>query len=223
MKERGILFSAPMVRALLNGSKTQTRRIVKLPHANPLGQWEPTSIGGPKGGRTSKGETIPEQSAIWHTRTGDCIVCPYGKPGDRLWVRETFAYCQLGSDMDGDYHSSSIPASKYERDCPSLNSFHIAYRADDDGEDIIGSWTPSIHMPRWASRITLEVISVRVERLNDISDTECVREGITAAECTEAKGWKNAYRKLWESINGAGSWDLNPWVWVIEFRAQEKP
>lgn len=84
-KERPILFSRKMVRALLAGRKTQTRCAVKLPHNNPLGEWQATTIGGPNGGRTKDGQTILEQGAIWHTRTGDTLVCPHGEPGDRLW------------------------------------------------------------------------------------------------------------------------------------------
>ena len=80
---------------------------------------------------------------------------------------------------------------------------------------------PSIHMPRWASRVTLEVTSVWVERLQDISDTDCVREGVTPAECTDCDGWVNAYSVLWESINGPGSWEANPWVWVVTFKRVE--
>lgn len=84
MKERPIIFSAPMVRALLSGEKTQTRRVVKLPHSNPLGQWETLLWGGQDGGRTKDGDTMPAQMAIGHSRTGDILLCPYGQPGDRL-------------------------------------------------------------------------------------------------------------------------------------------
>lgn len=83
MRERPILFSGPMVRAILAGQKTQTRRAVKLPHNNPLGTWESTEVGGPHGGATSTGHTIPAQQGIWHTRTGDTLLCPHGQPSDR--------------------------------------------------------------------------------------------------------------------------------------------
>lgn len=200
--ERPILMSAPMVRALQAGTKTQTRRIVKLPHMNPLGKWEPSTFGGPNGGRTREGLTVPLQACIWHTRTGDSIACPHGQPGDRLWVRETW------HTVDGE---------------------HAFYRADYQ-HDPIGdrqhgvTWRPSIHMPRWASRITLEITEVRVQRLQEISADDAYNEGTAewAAETVRnGNKWPNivrAYHGLWESINGPGSWDANPWVWAISFR-----
>lgn len=196
MKERPILFNGAMVRAVLDGSKTQTRRIVKLPHENPLGQWEPSTVGGPEGGQTTSGATIPRQASIWHTRTGDNLMCPYGQPGDQLWVRESYA----------------------DAGC------RLTYRADlDDGAHCkVQKWTPSIHMFRADSRILLEIVSVRVERLSEISETNALAEGITYSQLPEnpqddqrARTW---YRGLWEQINGAGSWSANPWVWVVEFR-----
>lgn len=215
MKERPILFSAPMVRAILDGTKTQTRRIVKLPHQNPLGQWEPTTIGGPNGGRTAAGVTIHEQGAIWHTRTGDVLLCQYGQPHDRLWVRETW----LGwwNTADGSLsHVAAFKADGYELE---------------RGE----RWMPSIHMPRKASRILLEVTGVRVERLQDISEADAIAEGIersveypTLWKRGPLHGDQNtmkvtnfpklAYRSIWEQINGHESWAANPWVWVVEFR-----
>lgn len=190
MKERPILFNGPMVRALLDGSKTQTRRIAKLPHQNPLGVWESFDWGGPNGGRTAQGETVPAQKAIAHTRTGEIICCPYGQPGDRVWVRETW---QRAGGNTGYWHRATDDKA-------------------DDGNSPVSSWRPSIHMPRAASRITLEIVSVRVERLQDISHSDAMAEGMA---------WDDAvfdYRTLWESINGPGSWDANPWVWVVEFK-----
>lgn len=128
MKEKPILFSGPMVRALLDGRKTQTRRAVKLPHNNPLGEWEPIVIGGPDGGRTAAGETLPLQGGIWHTRTGDSLMSPYGQPGDRLWVRETHAIvprtAYARSDgvsqvlRPGDDHDAAIFREGWERSKP---------------------------------------------------------------------------------------------------------
>lgn len=170
VKERPILFSAPMIRALLAGTKTQTRRMLNERH-------------------------------LWHfiEGQGDLGICPYGAPGDRLWVRET--HMDLGA-------------------C-------YLYRADGNAEQeraLVAPgqrWRPAIHMPRAASRITLEVTGVRVERLQEISDSDAFAEGIQ--QCSDeglpsdgtARG---TYRALWESINGPGSWDANPWVWVVEFR-----
>ena len=178
MTERGILFNGTMVRALLDGSKTQTRRVVK---PQPY-----------EGGR-------PEHWSISELSQ----FCPYGQPGDRLWVRETFAY--LGTNKRGPH----------------------AYCADtDDGERIRvdAPWKPSIHMPRAASRILLEIVSVRVERLNEISEGDAQAEGwqyrpdVSDDPDVHTDAARDWYSDLWEQINGAGSWDTNPWVWVIEFK-----
>lgn len=238
MKERPILFSGDMVRALLDGRKTQTRRIVKLPHNNPLGQWEPTSIGGPNGGRTAAGDTVPLQGAIWHTRTGDSLMCPYGQPGDRLYVRETWAAYwgppALGARVVTDAAVRQSDGSIAH--ASAAEPLSVRYAADMDGEAPFGrKWKPSIHMPRWASRITLEVTGVRVERLQDISENDAVAEGIR--QHGEKCGWVNEcqlsdgkrhfdssaygmYRQLWDDLNAARGygWDANPWVWMIEFR-----
>lgn len=203
MKERPILFSAPMVRALLAGTKTQTRRVVKV-------QPEPGFIGnyGP-GNPFIRGER------------GD-IRCPYGQPGDRLWVRETWQ----GPLLDSEEHEA-----QFSEDGPDAfkKPGFCAYRATDtldaidaDGKDL--GWRPSIHMPRWASRILLEIVSVRIERLQDISDADAKAEGVALppSTCTMYDGiWRDGYRNLWQFINGQGSWDANPWVWVIEFKRIE--
>ncbi len=180
MKERPILFSGPMVRAILSGAKTQTRRIFK-------------------GTTEHKGRYNPEYVRVHQHAEGWAQICPYGKPGDRLWVKETFsAHGALGADG------------------------RIVYRADVPGEREPHGlhWKPSIFMPRVASRITLEIESVRVERLQDISADDCLAEGITAdqAQLGSDASWRAAYCRLWESINGAGSWKLNPYVWAITFR-----
>lgn len=210
-----------MVRALLNGSKTQTRRAVKLPHQNPLGEWKPTIFGGLNGGCLADGSTVPEQGAIWHTRTGDCLVSPYGQPGDRLWVREngwerperTPKMMREGADTWEPYYFDANGLSW--QDSAEFKEWGFKRR-------------PSIHMPRWASRITLEIVSVRVERLQDISEADAEAEGwqirpeVSSDPEVHADAARDWYMDLWEEINGAGSWDLNPWVWVIEFK-QVKP
>ncbi|QUN29515.1 hypothetical protein KB879_06085 [Cupriavidus sp. KK10] len=225
MKERPILFSGAMVRAILAGQKTQTRRAVKLPHSNPLGAWEPTTFGGPNGGRTADGRTIPLQGGIWHTRTGDSPASPYGQPGDRLWVRETWQH-------------SNHPLGPYDSDC--LAFYRADYLDDPLGPDLEHSadgirrqWRPSIHMPRSACRLVLEITGVRVERLHDISEADAKAEGITprevrqmwlfgasAEECaaTYRRAAVEPFHELWEQINGADAWNANPWVWVVEFR-----
>ena len=233
MKERPILFSAPMVRALLAGTKTQTRRVVK-PQPAPNRPHD----GGTRWAYDihKDGLHVPVGS-VGHLsvkeKTG--LKCP-GQPGDRLWVRETFQY--RGASYDGEgledsewfrcYGEGGAP-DNWDPMYPAgwKPSRHMSVRAmtePADQEDGVTSWItkkiPSIHMPRWASRITLEVTSVRVERLQDISEADAAAEGVhTDPDCPAY----DAYQALWEQINGKGSWDANPWVWVIDFRraAQE--
>ena len=184
MKERPILFSAPMVRALLAGTKTQTRRIVK---ARDL-EWMDVH----------QGLREPDNAER----------CPYGQPGDRLWVRETFARIdgQTRPWIETDYQAT--------------------YTHGDRLGDTLGikkRWTPSIHMPRHASRITLEITRVRVERLRACNEVDAIAEGAPWAACgaPQEGSHKAGFAQLWEQINGHGSWEANPWVWVIEFKAIE--
>jgi hypothetical protein len=199
MKERPILFSAPMVRALLDGSKTQTRRVVKPQPSILAGEllcWKDNAL------------TDDQMAAL----------CPYGKPGDRLWVRESWH--QRGKFV------FALPDSDKRS---WLGTREIAYSADAKRPGHDWRSRPSIHMPRWASRITLEITGVRVERLRDISPEDCWAEGIqemrdAGDENGELRGSvKQDYQALWESINGPGSWDANPWVWVVEFKRLEQP
>ena len=235
MKDHPILMSAPMVRAILAGTKTQTRRIVKLPHQNPLGQWAPVSWGGPNGGRTAHGETVLEQILIGHSRTGEILGCPYGQPGDRLWVREAWSHDAESLDQ----------CRASAEDAMGGGAYGPYYRATEVAPDTL-SWKPSIHMPRWASRITLLITSVRVERLQDISEADAMTEGIERLpDPVIDGGWSgpnrftlkgmgsgayaglvswNAptatelYQRLWAEINGPESWDANPWVWAVAFK-----
>ena len=180
-KERPILFSGPMVRAILEGRKTQTRRVVKF---DPC----PSSYA-----------MVSHYDGLGNVvlTDGSYLRCPYGQPGDRLWVRETWAHRRW---MLGD--ASPDPTT--------------VYRADSDDLRGCDRWRPSIHMPRWASRITLEVVSVRVERLQDISEEDAMAEGVALAE--NYRGRLAHFAGLWEQINDLGSWNANPWVWVVEFR-----
>lgn len=187
MKERPILFSGAMVRALLDGRKTQTRRVVKL---NDAGR-------------------VKRAGKQWHI--DDPAVasgCPYGVPGDRLWVRETWSHAKaLSSELfyratDGEQCSGrQLPLSYIEREA---------------------RWRPSIHMPRWASRITLEVTGVRVERLQDITADDARAEGVFTPEAHYAQNGPTApisnFAGLWADINGWDSWNANPWVWCVSFR-----
>lgn len=215
MTERPILFSAPMVRAILAGTKTQTRRVVKPQptHFNPVGIPRLARPEGP--------------NAV--------ITCPYGQPGDRLWVRETF-FCNDAFYPDGvdencrwrevDGKRVAIPLE--EQRAEMLEEMY--YRADGE-PDFYGAegptpWRPSIHMPRWASRISLEITSVRVERLQAISDADLECEGLqeTIDAGIDHDGYpRDAWRALWSSINGADSWAADPWVWVVEFRRVQSP
>lgn len=178
-----------MVRAILDGRKTQTRRVVKkIPCA--CGVWDPTETPA----IDERGHYMEGHSGVWWCECclSDPIKCPYGKPGDRLWVRETWGRLDINGTVE--------------------------YRADENPKSV-GVWRPSIHMPRWASRITLEITGIRVERLQDISEDDARAEGVTAIPLPGGKRCYVAeFSNLWESINGDGSWNLNPWVWVVEFR-----
>ncbi len=187
-----MIFNAEMVRALLDGRKTQTRRPVKFPVLDK-------NLGCELAGNELAGELS----------AGNYLNSAFGKPGDRIWVRETWA--------------------RYNID---QNSHDIAYRATTPADwPEEGRWRPSIHMPRWASRILLEITDVRVERLNAISQENAQAEGM------ELTGWRPTYSdpdsggevmtpydnfaELWSSIYGDESWKANPWVWVIEFKRVE--
>ena len=203
MKSRPILFSGPMVRALLDGSKTQTRRILK-------------------GSTEFKGSYNPDYLHVHKNAPGWSDICPYGKPGDQLWVRETWGARFSHADFGGvalHWNDLRGPLKKYR------THQNLALYAMSANGQYCGGWIPSIHMPRWASRITLEITGVRVERLHEISDADAMAEGMESYALNgkpSVTGKLNLpseyYRYLWESINGPGSWDANPWVWVIEFR-----
>lgn len=203
MKERGMIFNGEMVRAILDGRKTQTRRPIKWK------QTRFTEIGEREdGSKWPWSEDAEHACDFWHP-------CPFGAVGDRIWVRETW--------------------NKY--------GGLLTYRADHDWIDDMrketvctAKWVPSIHMPRWASRILLEITDVRVERLNAISEEDAEAEGIDlevlydSQDCYDCIADHNmtgrptvtgAFKYLWESIYGAESWQANPWVWVIEFKRVE--
>lgn len=193
-KERPILFSAPMVRALLAGSKTQTRRVVKQECPDEVDGCCWVDIDGVH----QFAWTIGEDQDI-HPSAAQ-FSCPYGQPGDRLWVREAWAY-----------GIHALNSRNAEREGPWV------YRADAAAEQgrLGDCWRPSIHMRREASRITLEVTDVRVERLQDISEADAQAEGVYTDPACPAY---DAYAQLWDEINGAGSWAANPWVWAVSFR-----
>ncbi|OSB61579.1 morphogenetic protein [Klebsiella pneumoniae] len=188
MKERGMIFNGEMVRAILDGRKTQTRRPVKFPvHDKNLG----CELAG--------NELAGELSA------GNYLNSAFGKPGDRIWVRETWA--EAGASAP----DLKLYRANYPEHVPSI------YENVPPAEEI--RWTPSIHMPRWASRILLEITDVRVERLRSMSQDDARAEGVIAASGPMEAGL--AFRELWDSIYGEESWKANPWVWVIEFKRVE--
>lgn len=181
MKERPILFSGPMVRAILEGRKTQTRRVVKL---NASGRAF-------RAGRN------------WHLGDPECVkACPYGQPGDRLWVRETW---RLHDDEE-----SGVVTLKYRAD--DAHRFLPGGVFIDPGW-AYGGWKPSIHMPRWACRIVLEITGVRVERLQHMDGEDARAEGVS---------FHADFRELWDSLASPGArWNDNPCVWVVEFKRAE--
>ena len=197
MKERPILFSAPMVRAMLDGSKTQTRRVVKFDDSR--GRWDAHGY-----------YAVTDYTIVkvpWTEQTiRQVIPCKFGDRGDHLWVRETWA---------APHAFDHLPP----RLIPSGTRFH--YRASEDAGGLL--WRPSIHMPRFASRISLEITGVRVERLQDISEADCRAEGCSGGHGS-IPGYGYAatplehYHWLWNSINGQGAWESRPWIWAIEFR-----
>lgn len=217
MKERPILFSSPMVRAILDGRKTQTRRVVK-PQPQVEGRIFRWAGPRPKA-KVSTGAVFINDPSMEHENPIISAFCPFGKPGDRLWVRETWAAVHFSIDPEtgfaDDWHGShDIPPGD------GGGYWSKLYAADShptDKEDRGFAWRPSIHMPRWASRITLEVTGVRVERLCDISESDAVAEGVIEWMLGPSSPSED-FRKLWETINGLGSWDANPWVWAISFR-----
>lgn len=203
MTERGMIFNSEMVRAILDGRKTQTRRPVKFPvHDKNLG----CELAG--------NELAGELSA------GNYLNSAFGKPGDRIWVRETFQGPLFDYDLMDSYCKDPTPFEKpefcvYKADGVPAPEF---YDADDE---LHCSWRPSIHMPRWASRILLEITDVRVERLKSISDGDAIREGCSTADMKSGDCVADVFARLWASIYGDESWNSNPWVWVIEFKRVE--
>lgn len=227
MRERPILFSAPMVRAILAGTKTQTRRVI----ANRSRAFSNTIM-------------VDEGDGWWPHASDDCeshicydgnerpIACPYGRAGDQRWVRETSRCIALSElppknlgRIDIEYKAGGSRSIDY-----ALHERPRWYPSRDSNADGSPRWQPAIHMPRWASRITLKVTGVRVERLQAISEADAMAEGIykplgsqfwhadPSANILPGNTPQWAYRNLWESIHGHGSWGANPFVWCITFR-----
>lgn len=234
-KERPILFSGPMVRAILDGSKTQTRRVVKNSYFDLVDGYDRVDSG------YWRSWVDPGSGAL----ASHDVKCPYGVEGHLLWVRETWA----------DVNSESGPSIMYraDNDMRTWQDFSTSFGPDYGAgpsmdydsypgdytmwwSDLMNGepdhkWKPSIHMYRWASRITLEINSIGIERLNDISHDDCLSEGVSGSRRTKEDGQqllpagnsmaRQRFCNLWESINGEGSWSLNPWVWVVKFHRVE--
>lgn len=237
IKERPILFSAPMVNIIIQGRKTQTRRrIADFQQIEENDDKEHVKKY-PNMRFMAGGQKDPRYGFLFFASTAEKIAteylpshCPYGKPGDRLWVRETHAYIWPSEQEPEDIKECRI---EYRAD---TNGYCLPGQWPDDmrDDDDCPKWKPSIHMPRWASRINLEITNIRVERLQDISKEDAVSEGIQ--ELPSRRGYYDpiapstislghyytdprcAFSVLWESINGDDSWTKNPWVWVIEFK-----
>lgn len=209
MKETGLMFKAPLVRAILNGQKTQTRRIAMTELT--MGR---DSLLEPHRGRKHAGVyLLPE-----HAKEA-VVLCPYGKPGDRIYVRETWAEIPRPLPLTDE----SLPMRKDDR--------IIVYKEDPDWDGARSflaadgcirwakpaRWSPSIHMPKHAARIWLEVTDVRVERLQSISEEDAKAEGVDAAKYLGLdRAYARAFSELWETTGG--DWAANPWVWVIDFK-----
>jgi len=209
MKEIGMMFKAPLVRAILSGQKTQTRRVAKDVRHPDLGNWY------------TPGALVIEDEPqhVIHR------ACPLGQPGDRIYVRETVRSCRA-------YEVQGYPPSDW-------GNKPIWFDADGTPPGAATAWatkaTPAIHMPKWAARIWLEITDTRLERLQEISNADAQAEGCYHEDpcdhirqsCTDigcpGPDYRIGYRKLWEQLNGADSWTKNPWVWVIDFKHIQLP
>jgi hypothetical protein len=200
MRERPILFNGAMVRAILEGRKTVTRRPVK---GLPL-DWLQAGF-------------TPD-----FTARGENALCPYGQPGDRLWVRETWAEADRpdGTPVVAYAAGGCTAVGRDGARGPDMLLRNFAWVETPH----VDRWRPSIHMPRWACRLVLEITDVRVERLQAISDADCWAEGAAVQASPDSKAYlspRGAFHALWGSTGG--DWDSNPWVWVISFRPVDAP
>ncbi|HBQ6986557.1 morphogenetic protein [Klebsiella pneumoniae] len=228
MTERGMIFNAEMVRAILAGRKTQTRRIM-APQPEPCprgGHWWPSNVFKTM---LHVEDEMQNGKGCWGGLVGDA--CPFGDVGDRIWVRETFQGPLFNYEQMDEYLEDSSKFEKPEFCQYAADGGHRPEYQDAD-DNLRHGWRPSIHMPRWASRILLEITNVRVERLNSMHDVDAMREGIqNLTTClhsdfgipgvVNAQHPVRAFQLLWESIYGIDSWHANPWVWVIEFKRVE--
>jgi hypothetical protein len=242
MKEHPIIFSGPMVQAILDGRKSVTRRVIKPQPPSWITHGRYRCFGAT--------DDLPWELCSDEGASAGFVRCPYGKPGDRLWVRETWAIAywegaeyqvDYGTGIEHDAWPVSYDGSLAELAQNPPPDWHIVYRAEcaTSAEIETFKWRPSIHMPRWASRITLEVIGIRVERVQDITEPDAIAEGVGYGYQMNA-GWPDyghiedgictltqdtavmSFATLWDSINAKRgySWDSDPWVWVVEFELE---
>ena len=222
VKFRPMLFSTPMVKALLNGSKTQTRRIVKSRHESGLFQVV----------KNREGTILSIESLDWDERNCEKYILPIANVGDIIWVKETVKRIKYGAYWDNDSITTPDYECKYIADDSSIYYHWLMEKSAFNSKKVV----PSIFMRKYESRIWLKVMDVRVERLNDISESDAIGEGVVefTKDGTVMKygleGWDwsdmprtaiEGYKRLWESINGVGSWELNPWVFVYDFEVLE--
>ncbi|HEL4802974.1 TPA: hypothetical protein UOK37_004667 [Klebsiella pneumoniae] len=224
MTERGMIFNAEMVRAILDGRKTQTRRIMKIqPEHSGFGL---RRVIDSKNGSDDGKYFWSLSDACGLKIRSKSFTCPFGSVGDRIWVREAFRVHSRATEVATLVYKASERNSWTEQ----TNRVPVSVC---NKPAMPEKWTPSLHMPRWASRLLLEITDVRVERLNAISEEDARAEGIIDGGCLncgepEPCGCANpepdatdAFAYLWQSIYGSDSWNANPWVWVIEFKRVE--
>lgn len=229
MKERPILFSGEMVRAILAGRKTQTRRVVKPQPsdtflASDVGMYHPTFI-------DKDGEQYPGPVRFGAADENEDFPFPYGIIGSHLWVRETWKpHCE--GEISPEFPLGTCIKYRADGTCIKPENWTTEQGQWCEAQEESKNWKPSIFMPRYASRITLEIVAVRVERLQEINEADARAEGVEPgilcndgmlatpmdAEEESRATCRDSYEFLWDCINGAGSWALNPWVWVIELK-----
>lgn len=240
MDTRPIIFSAPMVNAIIAGRKTQTRRIInRVGNIGLVTEFKRTDTPG-------YDYCFRDKVQLWHDLRHDDLLerCPYGAPGDRLYVRETCRARELDDGLDGVQYradKSFVPIENSREAAERWDAlYHYGHKEGEDGHLICagsisdvgkcyGRWVPSIHAPKWTSRITLEITDVRVEQVQEISQRDMIAEGIRLSNAYESQcddyrhvwyGRVKAFRRLWDSINGKRGfgWDVNPWVWALTFK-----
>lgn len=230
MKITPILFKGEMIRALRDRRKTMTRRIVKPQPLPELNTMKPVIV---------NDEVIWERKLTGLISITSKVRCPYGMPGDLLWVREAWRLARINGVDGGVGEFATIQYREgfdvfgYRRDWrdhyADLLEREKRWEKSQTG-NLWGRWRPSIHMPRWASRLTLELTGVRVERVQDITEADAQAEGVTQRAYPTPDGWiaddnalfSGGFAALWESINGEESWDENQWVWALKFKVHEQ-